>query len=117
MAWGFSQGTMTRALSRNKGPRGYRVQHAPRNAPTRQEQVRHKPARSVFFAKPSHAWERGVNENTNGLIRDCFPQGTDFSTIPPATVAQVQRLLNSRPRKSLGVTTPTEVFHALATRA
>jgi IS30 family transposase len=43
MAWGFNQGTMTRALSRNKGPRGYRVQHAPRNAPTRQEQVRHKP--------------------------------------------------------------------------
>ena len=70
----------------------------------------------VFFATPYHAWERGVNENTNGLIRDFFPKGTDFSTIHPATVAKVERLLNRRPRKSLGFQTPTEVFHALATR-
>ena len=70
----------------------------------------------VFFATPDHAWERGVNENTNGLIRDCFPQGTDFTTIHPATVATVERLLNRRPRKSLGFHTPNEVFHALAKR-
>jgi IS30 family transposase len=57
-----------------------------------------------------------VNENTNGLIRDFCPKGTDFSTIHPATVAKVERLLNSRPRKSLGFKTPTEVFHALAKR-
>ncbi len=68
----------------------------------------------VFFATPYHAWERGVNENTNGLIRDFFPKGTDFSTIHPATVAKVERLLNRRPRKSLGFQTPNEVFHALA---
>lgn len=70
----------------------------------------------VFFATPYHAWERGVNENTNGLIRDFFPKGTDFSTIHPATVAKVERLLNRRPRKSLGFQTPNEVFHALAQR-
>ena len=70
----------------------------------------------VFFATPYHAWERGVNENTNGLIRDFFPKGTDFSTIHPATVAKVERLLNRRPRKSLGFQTPHEVFHALAKR-
>ena len=70
----------------------------------------------VFFATPYHAWERGVNENTNGLIRDVFPQGTDFSTIHPATVAKVERLLNRRPRKSLGFQTPNEVFHALVKR-
>lgn len=70
----------------------------------------------VFFATPSHAWERGVNEKTNGLIRDCFPTGTDCSTIHPATGAQVERLLNRRPRKSLGFNTPTEAFHALAKR-
>ena len=70
----------------------------------------------VFFATPYHAWERGVNENTNGLIRDFFPKGTDFSTIHPATVAKVERLLNRRPRKSLGFHTPNEVFHALAKR-
>lgn len=70
----------------------------------------------VFFATPYHAWERGVNENTNGLIRDFFPKGTDFSTIHPATVAKVERLLNRRPRKSLGFHTPNEVFHARAKR-
>lgn len=70
----------------------------------------------VFFATPYHAWERGVNENTNGLIRDFFPKGTDFTTIHPATVAKVERLLNRRPRKSLGFHTPNEVFHALARR-
>ena len=66
----------------------------------------------VFFATPYHAWEHRVNENTNGLIRDLFPKGTDFSTIHPATVAKVERLLNRRPRKSLGFRTPNEVFHA-----
>ena len=70
----------------------------------------------IFFATPYHAWERGVNENTNGLIRDFFPKGTNFSTIHPATVAKVERLLNGRPRKSLGFKTPNEVFHALAKR-
>lgn len=70
----------------------------------------------VFFATPYHAWERGVNENTNGLIRDFFPKGTDFTTIHPATVAKVERLLNRRPRKSLGFKTPNEVFYALSRR-
>jgi IS30 family transposase len=68
----------------------------------------------VFFATPYHAWERGVNENTNGLIRDFFPKGTDFTTIHHATVAKVERLLNRRPRKSLGFKTPNEVFEALS---
>jgi IS30 family transposase len=70
----------------------------------------------VFFATPYHAWERGVNEYTNGLIRDFFPKGTDFATIHPATVTKVERLLNRRPRKSLGFQTPNEVFHTLAKR-
>lgn len=76
----------------------------------------HRLHAQIFFATPYHAWERGVNENTNGLIRDFFPKGTDFTTIHPATVAKVERLLNQRPRKSLGFQTPNEVFHALAKR-
>jgi len=68
----------------------------------------------IFFATPYHAWERGLNENTNGLIRDFFPKGTDFSTIANAEVAKVERLLNARPRKSLGFRSPQEVFDTLA---
>jgi IS30 family transposase len=68
----------------------------------------------IFFATPYHAWERGLNENTNGLIRDFFPKGTDFSTISNAEVAKVERLLNARPRKSLGFRSPQEVFNSLA---
>jgi IS30 family transposase len=70
----------------------------------------------IFFATPYHAWERGLNENTNGLIRDFFPKGTDFSTITPAEVAKVERLLNSRPRKCLGFRSPKEVFNSFAAR-
>jgi transposase, IS30 family len=70
----------------------------------------------IFFATPYHAWERGLNENTNGLIRDFFPKGTDFSTITAAEVAKVERLLNSRPRKSLGFRSPQEAFYAASSR-
>ncbi len=70
----------------------------------------------VFFATPSHVWERGVNEHTNGLIRDVFPKCTDVATIHPAMVARVERLLNRRPRKSLGFKTPNLVFQALIKR-
>jgi IS30 family transposase len=59
--------------------------------------------RAGLFATPYHAWERGVNENTNGLIRDFFPKGTDFTTNHLATVARVERLLNRRPKKITGI--------------
>ena len=76
--------------------------------------IAHALTAKIFFATPYHAWERGLNENTNGLIRDFFPKGTDFSTISSAEVAKVERLLNARPRKSLGFRSPQEVFHSLA---
>lgn len=63
-----------------------------------------------FFAHPYHSWERGTNENTNGLIRDYFPKGTDFTTIQEATLAVVERELNNRPRKRLGYRTPLQAF-------
>lgn len=65
---------------------------------------------SVFFAKPYHSWERGANENTNGLIRQYFPKGTDFGEITHEQVYRVQGILNSRPRKRLGYLTPKEKF-------
>jgi transposase, IS30 family len=64
----------------------------------------------TYFAQPYHSWERGLNENTNGLIRQYFPKGTDFDTVSDEEVARVEALLNSRPRKCLGYDTPEGVL-------
>jgi len=62
-----------------------------------------------YFAHPYASWERGTCENTNGLVRWYLPKGTDFSTISDEQIAQIEFLLNSRPRKCLGFKTPIEV--------
>ena len=67
----------------------------------------------IYFAKPYHSWERGANENTNGLIRQYFPKGTDFGDITQEQVIRVQNILNSRPRKRLGYMTPKQKFKQL----
>ena len=67
----------------------------------------------VYFAHPGSPWERGTNENTNGMIRQFFPKGTDFSKVSRREVKRVQHLLNGRPRKVLAYATPYEVFHSL----
>jgi transposase, IS30 family len=67
----------------------------------------------VYFAHPAAPWERGTNENTNGLVRQFFPKGTDFSKISRRAVKRVQHLLNGRPRKVLNWATPYEVFNTL----
>ena len=64
----------------------------------------------IYFAHPHAAWERGLNENTNGLIRQYFPKKYDFARITNADVQLVAELLNNRPRKTLGYRTPNEVF-------
>ena len=64
-----------------------------------------------FFAHPYHSWERGTNENTNGLIRWYFPKGTDFATISNEDIKAVEISLNNRPRKRLDWRTPLEVFN------
>ena len=66
---------------------------------------------NVYFADPYSSWQRGTNENTNGLIREFFPKKFDFSTITQKEVDIVEWYLNNRPRKCLGYKTPLEVFN------
>jgi IS30 family transposase len=61
-----------------------------------------------FFAKPYHSWERGANENTNGLIRQYFPKKTSFENLSEHDIKQVEDVLNNRPRKKLNFLTPNE---------
>ena len=65
----------------------------------------------LYFADPGCPYQRGTNENTNGLIRQYFPKGTDFRDISYNQVRQVEKLLNTRPRECLGFRTPSEVFY------
>lgn len=67
----------------------------------------------VYFAHPASPWERGTNENTNGLIRQYFPKGTDFTTVTVEEIKEVQRGLNDRPRAVLDYLKPDEVFNKL----
>jgi len=67
----------------------------------------------VYFANPRSPWERGTNENTNGLIRQYFPKGTDFTKVSRYEVKRAQHQLNGRPRKTLDYQTPYEVFDKL----
>ena len=64
----------------------------------------------VYFAHPYHSWERGTNENTNGLIRWYLPKGTDFATVSDEEIARIECVLNNRPRKRLGWKTPLEAW-------
>lgn len=65
----------------------------------------------AYFAKPYHSWERGLNEHTNGLIREYFPKSMNFSKIVDSDVKKVETLLNLRPRKVLKYLTPFEIIH------
>ena len=64
----------------------------------------------LYFAHPYSSWERGLNENTNGLVRQYFPKKYEFGRITDQDLQQVEDLLNNRPRKTLGYRTPNEVF-------
>ncbi len=64
----------------------------------------------MFFADPGSPWQRGTNEDTNGLLRQFFPKGKDLSIYSPENLARAEKLLNNRPRKILNWRTPALVF-------
>ncbi len=77
------------------------------------EEISQKLEINFYFCKPYHSWERGANENTNGLIRQYIPKGTDFSDVTDKQIKRIENILNNRPRKRLGFLTPNEKFKQL----
>jgi transposase, IS30 family len=74
------------------------------------ESIENKTNMTVYFCYPYHSWERGTNENTNGLLRQYFPKKYDFNLITEDELKHIVKKLNDRPRKRLGYKTPKEVF-------
>ncbi|NCC94748.1 MAG: IS30 family transposase, partial [Opitutae bacterium] len=78
----------------------------------RHEQIARETGLGVFFAKPYHSWERGTNENTNGLVRRLHPKKSSFAGIAEKELRRIDKYLNDRPRKCLGWKTPREKMAA-----
>jgi IS30 family transposase len=76
----------------------------------RHEKITQNTGMKIFFAHPYSSWERGTNENTNGLIRRYLPKGTDFNQIDEKLLMSIQEKLNNRPRKIIGFKTPQEIM-------
>lgn len=82
---------------------------------TEHERISEELAIKVYFAHPYSSWERGVNENTNGLIRQYFPKERELTAVCRNEMEQAMQRLNHRPRKTLGFRTPYEVFFSIHT--
>ena len=78
----------------------------------RHEKITQKTGMKIYFAHPYSSWERGTNENTNGLIRRYLPKGTDFNQINKKQLMIIQEKLNNRPRKIIGFKTPKEIMNS-----
>ena len=70
--------------------------------------IEHAHAVQIYFATPYHSWERGTNENTNGLIRQYIPKGKDMNSVKQSECDRIAAKLNNRPRWRLGYETPVE---------
>jgi transposase, IS30 family len=75
------------------------------------EELSRRTGIAIYFTQPYAAWQRGTNENTNGLLRQFFPKGTDFDGVPSPVLRHAVSLINDRPRKRLNYRTPYEIIH------
>jgi len=81
------------------------------------EQVSQSLETNFYFATPYHSWERGLNEHTNGLVRQYLPKNKRFDEVSGDSLKEIEKLLNNRPRKVLDFSTPEEVFNRLSKEA
>jgi IS30 family transposase len=81
------------------------------------QEITPQTATSVFFCEPHSPWQRGSNENMNGLLRDYFPKGSDLSAVTAADLERVALEVNQRPRKTLGWNRPADLFTTALTGA
>jgi transposase, IS30 family len=84
---------------------------------SRHHEISRRLSMPVYFCEPHSPWQRGTNENTNGLLREYFPKGTDLAVYSKAHLTNVAAELNDRPRKTLGFETPAELFATLINNA
>jgi len=77
----------------------------------RHEEISERLGADFFFAHPYSSWERGLNEHTNGLIRQYIPKKQTFDNINDLEISDIQRKINRRPRKKLGYATPVHIFY------
>lgn len=78
------------------------------------EEIEVRVGLQIYFAHPYHSWERGTNENTNGLLRQFYPKGTYFANVTQRQLDRAVKLINTRPRKCLNYRTPEEVFNCIS---
>lgn len=80
------------------------------------EEIERQTGVKVYFAKPYHAWERGTNENRNGVVRKVLPKRSSFENLTEEELAKIDYMLNDRPMKCLNWRTPREAFEEILSR-